>query len=158
MSELSLGIHWALIIGNSIGLPPLLKFASEPLKSRIIPQIFNNNKSICLCVSEPWTASDVANIRTTCLPDTLDPNYQLVNGAKKWITTGTWADYFTVAVRTGGEGHTGLSFVLLERGMEGLKTKHMKCSGVWPSGTAYITFENVRVHKDNIIGELNKGF
>jgi len=63
-----------------------------------------------------------------------------------------------VAVRTGGSGHKGLSFVLLERGMKGLSTRHMKCTGVWSSGTAYVGLENVRVHKSNIIGELNKGF
>jgi len=92
VSECSIGIHWALVIGNSIGLPPVLKFAAEPLKARIVPEIFNNNKTICLNISEPWTASDVANIQTTCKVDPTDNDYFIVNGAKKWITNGTWAD------------------------------------------------------------------
>ena len=61
----------------------------------------------------------------------------IVNGEKKWITNGTFADYFTVAVRTGDEGMMGISMLLLERGMPGLKTRAMKCSGMWGSGTAY---------------------
>jgi len=92
VSEISIGMHWALIIGNTIGLPPILKFANEDIKSRIAPQIFNDNKTICLNISEPWTASDVANIKTTCYDNPNDPNTFIVNGAKKWITNGTWAD------------------------------------------------------------------
>ena len=69
-----------------------------------------------------------------------------------------WADYFTVAVRTGGPGHRGLSFLLIEKDMPGVTTRHMKCMGVWASGTTYITFEDVKVPVSNLIGEENKGF
>ena len=63
-----------------------------------------------------------------------------MNGEKKWITNGVFADYFTVAVRTGGEGMGGVSMLLVERS-KGVTTQQMKCSGVWSSGTTYITFE-----------------
>lgn len=81
-----------------------------------------------------------------------------MNGEKKWITNGVYADFFTVACRTGGEGAGGISFLLVERGMPGVSTRQMKCSGVWPSGTAYITFEDVKVPKENLIGKENRGF
>ena len=48
--------------------------------------------------------------------------------------------------------------VLIERNRKGVNTRHMKCSGMWPSGTCYITFEDVEVPITNIIGEVNKGF
>ena len=53
-------------------------------------------------------------------------DHYIVNGAKKWITNGTFADYFTVAVRTGESGGSGLSLILMEKGMPGLETRHMK--------------------------------
>jgi len=63
-----------------------------------------------------------------------------------------------VAVRTGGEGAGGISLLLLERGMAGLETKQMKCMGVWPSGTTYITMDDVKVPVENLIGQENQGF
>ena len=69
-----------------------------------------------------------------------------------------FCDFFTVAVRTGGPGAGGISLLLLERSMPGIETKQMKCMGVWPSGTTYITFDNVRVPCENLIGAENEGF
>jgi len=69
-----------------------------------------------------------------------------------------FADFFTIAVRTGGPGMGGISLLLLERGMPGLETRQMKCSGVWTSGTTYITFEDVKVPVENLIGKENQGF
>lgn len=113
-------------------------------------------KNICLAITEPSGGSDVAGLQTEA-KDMGD--HYLVNGEKKWITNGTFADFFTVAVRTSPEpGFNSISFLLLERGMPGIKTTQMKCSGVWPSGTAYITFEDVKVPKANLIGKENKGF
>lgn len=85
-------------------------------------------------------------------------DHYLLNGEKKWITNGVFADYFTVACRTGGPGFEGISFLLVERSMPGVTTRQMHCSGVWSSGTSYITFEDVKVPKANLIGEENQGF
>jgi len=75
-----------------------------------------------------------------------------------WITNGIFADYFTVAVRTGAAGMKGVSMLLIERdSMSGITTTRMECQGVWPSGTTYVEFNNVKVPVSNLIGEENKG-
>ncbi len=71
---------------------------------------------------------------------------------------GVFSDFFTVAVRTGGAGMSGISLLLIERDMPGVTTRQMKCTGVWPSGTTYITFEDVKVPAENLIGKENEGF
>eukprot|EP00466_Bigelowiella_natans_P002774 jgi/Bigna1/35751/e_gw1.11.112.1 len=149
------GIMWALFAGISIGLPPILHFGSEELKRKVAPPCLRGDKFICLAITEPWAGSDVANIRTTAKRE---GDFYIVNGAKKWITNGIWSDYFTVAVRTGGKGAKGISMLLVEKAMPGVKCRHMKCMGVWPSGTTYITFEDVKVPASNIIGKEGEGF
>ncbi|KAI8983530.1 acyl-CoA dehydrogenase/oxidase [Pilobolus umbonatus] len=149
------GVTWGLIGGLSIGLPPVVHFGSKYLKDKVVKDCLAGTKHICLAITEPSGGSDVAGLQ--CEAKDMGDHY-LVNGEKKWITNGTFADFFTVACRTGEAGFNGLSFLLLERGMPGITTRQMKCSGVWPSGTAYITFEDVKVPKENLIGEENKGF
>jgi alkylation response protein AidB-like acyl-CoA dehydrogenase len=151
------GVLWGLLGGFSIGLPPIILFANEQLKQRIVPQCVSGEKTICLAITEPYAGSDVANLRCEA-KETPDGEHYIVNGEKKWITNGVFADYFTVAVRTGGEGMGGVSLLVIERTMPGVTTRQMKCSGVWSSGTTYITFEDVKVPKENLIGEENKGF
>ncbi|ORX77514.1 acyl-CoA dehydrogenase NM domain-like protein [Basidiobolus meristosporus CBS 931.73] len=151
------GVLWGLVGGLGIGLPPILNFGSEELKQKVAPGCLSGEKFICLAVTEPYAGSDVANIRCEAkLSD--DGEHYVVNGEKKWITNGVWADYFTVAVRTGGEGMGGVSLLLIERSMPGVKTRQMQCSGVWCSGTSYITFEDVKVPRSNLVGKENKGF
>jgi len=149
------GVLWGLFEGIQIGLPPVINFGSKYLKDKVVGPCLSGEKLICLCISEPWAGSDVANLRTTARKE---GDYYIVNGAKKWITNGIFSDFFTVAVRTGGKGMGGLSLLLLEKGMEGLNCRHMKCSGVWPSGTTYITLEDVKVPAKNLIGMEGNGF
>jgi alkylation response protein AidB-like acyl-CoA dehydrogenase len=102
-------------------------------------------KFICLAITEPSAGSDVANLKTTAKL-TPDGKHYIVNGEKKWITNGVFADYFTTAVRTGGEGMGGISLLLIERS-KGVKTTQMKCQGVWSSGTTYVEFDDVMVSR-----------
>ncbi|KAK4098716.1 acyl-CoA dehydrogenase NM domain-like protein [Parathielavia hyrcaniae] len=151
------GFVWNVIGGFGIGCPPLVKFGKKPLVDRILPGILNGDKRICLAITEPDAGSDVANL--TCeakLSD--DGKHYIVNGEKKWITNGIWCDYFTTAVRTGGPGMNGVSLLLIERDFGGVSTRRMDCQGVWSSGTTYITFEDVKVPVENLIGKENQGF
>lgn len=150
------GLVWNLIGGFGIGCPPLVKFGKKPLVDRILPEILNGNKRICLAITEPDAGSDVANL--TCEAKlTEDGKHYIVNGEKKWITNGIWCDYFTTAVRTGGPGMNGVSALLIERG-EGVSTRKMDCQGVWASGTTYVTFEDVKVPVENLLSKENQGF
>lgn len=149
------GFLWGLAGGTTIGLPPIYNRASEEVKQRVMKPCLTGEKVACLCITEPTAGSDVANLRTTAK---LEGDHYILNGEKKWITNGIFAEYFTVACRTGGPGGKGLSLLLVEKSMPGITTRKMKCSGVWSSGTTYITFEDVKVPKGNLMGKEGKGF
>jgi alkylation response protein AidB-like acyl-CoA dehydrogenase len=108
-----------------------------------------------LAITEPYAGSDVANIQCEA-KKTPDGQFYIVNGEKKWITNGFYADYFVTAVRT-GQGNTGISVLLIERG-PGVKTLKMDCMGMSATGTAFVTFEDVRVPVSNLLGKENQGF
>jgi len=151
------GFVWNVIGGFGIGCPPMVKFGKKALVDRILPGILDGDKRICLAITEPDAGSDVANL--TCEAKlSEDGKHYIVNGEKKWITNGIWCDYFTTAVRTGGEGMNGISVLLIERSAGGVSTRKMDCQGVWSSGTTYITFEDVKVPVENLIGKENQGF
>ena len=99
--------------------------------------------------------SDVAGLVTSA---TKSGNDYLVNGAKKWITNGIWADFCTAAVRTGGPGRSGLSLLIIPLNSKGVTRKKMENSGVKASGSTYIEFDDVRVPRENLVGEENRGF
>ncbi|EMR67809.1 putative acyl- dehydrogenase protein [Eutypa lata UCREL1] len=151
------GFVWNMIGGFGIGGPPLAKFGRKALKDRIMPELLSGEKRICLAITEPDAGSDVANL--TCEAKlSEDGKHYIVNGEKKWITNGVWCDYFTTAVRTGGDGMNGISLLLIERSFGGVSTRRMDCQGVWSSGTTYITFEDVKVPVENLLGKENQGF
>jgi len=151
------GVLWALFAGLSIGLPPIVHFGSPYLKEKVCKDCLNGEKVICLAITEPYAGSDVANLQSNA-KKSADGKFYILNGEKKWITNGVFADFFTVACRTGGPGMGGISLLLVEKGMPGVTTRQMQCTGVWPSGTTYITFEDVKVPVENLIGEENEGF
>ncbi|ORY51020.1 acyl-CoA dehydrogenase NM domain-like protein [Rhizoclosmatium globosum] len=153
----SCGIGAVLSLGPQIALPAVVNYASEGIKERVVGPVLRGEKTICLCITEPSAGSDVANIQTSATISK-DGSHYVVNGEKKWITNGAWADFFIVAVRTGKEGMNGISLLLLERGMEGLRTRKIACQGNIGSGTAFVIMDNVKVPASNIIGTVNKGF
>ena len=118
------------------------------MREKVAPPCFRGEKFICLCITEPGAGSDVANIATEA-KKTSDGKHYIVNGEKKWITNGVFADYFTVAVRTGGLGMTGISLLLLERGMPGIQTRQMKCQG--KETLCYLTISNAEALLVSII-------
>ncbi|THV03201.1 acyl-CoA dehydrogenase NM domain-like protein [Dendrothele bispora CBS 962.96] len=140
-----------LLGGKVIGLPPVLNFGSEELKARIVPDVLAGKKFICLAISEAYAGSDVMGLQTTA-KKTEDGKYWIINGSKKWITNGTFADYFTVGCKT----DDGFTVILVERG-PGVETRQIKTSYSTTAGTAFITFDNVRVPVGNTLGEEGGG-
>ncbi|KAH7358021.1 medium-chain specific acyl-CoA dehydrogenase [Plectosphaerella cucumerina] len=137
--------------GMTIGLPVILNFAKKDLRDRIAAEVFSGQKKICLAITEAFAGSDVAGVRTTATK-TPDGKHYIVNGSKKWITNGHFSDYFVTAVRT----EKGLSVLLIARD-ENVETKLIKTSYSSTAGTTYISFDNVKVPVENLLGEENKG-
>ena len=141
--------------GMVIGTPPVMNFGSPALQSRILPPILTGEKRIVLAISEPFAGSDVAQIKCTA-KKSADGKHYIVNGVKKWITGGPFADYFATAVRTGsGKGASAISMLLIERD-QGVETKKISTSEGY--NTAYVYFENVKVPVENLLGKEGMGF
>ena len=109
-----------------------------------------------LAITEPGGGSDVAGIRTTAVRD---GDHYVVNGAKTFITSGTRADFVTTAVRTGGPGHAGVSLLVVERGTPGFTVDRALTKMGWHcSDTAQLSYVDVRVPVENLVGVENAGF
>ena len=109
-----------------------------------------------LAITEPGGGSDVAGIRTTAVRD---GDHYVVNGAKTFITSGTRADFVTTAVRTGGPGHAGVSLLVVEKGTPGFTVDRALTKMGWHcSDTAQLSYVDVRVPVENLVGQENAGF
>lgn len=151
-----------LLAGGVIGLPPVLNFGTPEIQAKVVPEVLDGKKYICLAVSEAFAGSDVGGLQTTAerVRDEKGQEWWEVSGTKKWITNGVYADYFTTACRTdpklakGGRG--GYTVLLVPRG-EGVETKPIKTSYSAVAGTAFVTFDKVRVPLAYTLGEVGDG-
>jgi len=149
------GVGATLMVHN-IGLPPVINFAQEQVTELVAPQVIAGNKRISLAITEPSGGSDVAQLKTNARRD---GDHYIVNGSKTYITGGMRANWFTTAVRTGGDGAAGVSTLLIPADAEGVsRTVLDKKQGWWCSDTATIYFDDVRVPVENLLGKENQGF
>jgi acyl-CoA dehydrogenase len=155
MALLGAGGVPASLLTHGIGLPPVVRFGSDAMKARVAPAVLAGEKIIALAITEPGGGSDVANLKSRAVRrgDTF-----VVNGSKMFITSGMRADYYTVAVRTGGSGAGGISLLLLEKGMKGFTQTKLEKMGWHSSDTAALYFDDVEVPAENLIGTENAGF
>jgi alkylation response protein AidB-like acyl-CoA dehydrogenase len=146
-------------IGAHIGIatPPVWKVGTEDQKQRYLAPAIRGEKIAALGITEPGAGSDVAGIRT--FAKRVDGGY-VVNGSKTFITNGVRADFLVTAVKTTQEGgHHGLSFLILEKEMEGYSvSQKLKKMGWHASDTGELAFQDVFVPEENLLGEENKGF
>ena len=139
-----------------IGLPPILKWARPEVRDRVLPQVLSGEKISALAITEPGGGSDVANLQTRAVRD---GDFYRVNGSKTFITSGVRADFYTVAVRTGEPGFSGISLLLIEKGTPGFTVgRQLKKMGWWASDTAELFFDDCPVPVGNLIGAENMGF
>jgi alkylation response protein AidB-like acyl-CoA dehydrogenase len=150
------GLSDGVSAGISIGLPPIMYFGNEDQHNRYIPKLLKGELRVCLAVTEASGGSDVAGIRGTAKLNPEGTHY-IVNAQKRWITCGTASELFVTALRTGGPGHKGLSFLIVDRS-EGLTTTKMKTSYSGAASTAVVLYENVKVPKENLLGPENGAF
>ncbi|CAI7662975.1 acyl-CoA dehydrogenase family protein [Penicillium manginii] len=139
--------------GMAISLSAVKEWLRNPaLKEKVTAEVLSGQKKMCLAITEAFAGSDVAGLKTTAVK-TPDGKHYIVNGTKKWITNGMFADYFVTGCKT----EKGFSVLLIPRG-EGIETKQIKTSYSTAAATAYVTYENVKVPVENLLGEEHKGF
>ena len=136
---------------------PIEHFGTQEQKEKYLPDLATGEKLGAFGLTEPNTGTDAAMQRTTA-EDKGD--HWLLNGSKVFITNGEVADVYVVFAMTDkAAGNKGISAFLLEKGMEGFSFgSHEKKMGIRASSTCELVFEDVKVPKENLLGELNKGF
>jgi acyl-CoA dehydrogenase len=141
---------------HGIALPPIIRFGTDEQKEQFVRPALAGEKVSALGITEPGAGSDVAALRTKAVRD---GDHYVVNGAKTFITSGCRADFVTTAVRTGGEGHGGISMLVIESDTPGFTvSSKLKKTGWWASDTAELAFEDCRVPARNLIGQEGAGF
>lgn len=141
---------------HGIALPPIVRFGTEAQKERYVRPTLGGEKIAALGITEPGGGSDVAAVQTRAVRD---GDHYIVNGSKTFITSGTRADFVTTAVRTGGEGHGGISMLLIDSDSPGFSVaSKLKKTGWWASDTAELVFEDCRVPVGNLVGQEGTGF
>ncbi|KAF8896258.1 acyl-CoA dehydrogenase [Infundibulicybe gibba] len=143
------GYHDGAAGGNMIGLPAINNFARPEIRQAVLTEVLDGKKLVCLAISEAFAGSDVAGTRTFA-KRSMDGKFWTVTGTKKWITNGHFADYFITCCRT----DKGIVVLLIERG-EGVETRHINTTYGPASGTAFVTFTEVRVPAENTLGPDN---
>jgi acyl-CoA dehydrogenase len=151
------GVAAGLNAHASIAMPPIFKFGTEEQKQRWLPAGIAGEKIGALGITEPGAGSDVASLSTTARRH---GDTYVVNGAKTFITNGVRADFLVCACKTSEEGgHGGISFLVLEREMPGYEVSaKLEKMGWHSSDTGEISFTDVEVPAENLLGEENGGF
>ena len=139
--------------GMTISLTAVRQWLNnEALKERVTEEVLSGKKKMSLAITEAFAGSDVAGLRTTA-EISEDGKHYIINGTKKWITNGMFSDYFVTGCRT----KKGFSVILVPR-QEGIETRLIKTAYSTAAATTYIEFNNVKVPRDHLLGEEDKGF
>ncbi|WP_107062223.1 acyl-CoA dehydrogenase family protein [Streptomyces sp. NRRL S-37] len=147
----------ALSLHNDIVGPYLTRLATEEQKRRWLPGFVSGDLVTAIAMTEPGAGSDLQGIRTTA---TDRGDHYLLNGAKTFISNGILADLVVVVARTTPEGGSGgQSLLVVERGTEGFERgRNLGKIGQKAQDTAELFFHDVRVPKENLLGEENRAF
>jgi len=139
------------LVGPYIG-----ELGTDEQKARWLPKCISGEHILAVAISEPGAGSDVAGLRTRA-EDKGD--HFLLNGSKTYISNGINADLVVVVARTDPDQRHGLSLFVVERGMEGFERgRNLRKMGLKSQDTAELYFNNVKVPKENLLGELHRGF
>lgn len=144
----------SLAAHTGIGTLPILYYGTEDQKQRYLPGLATGTLKAAYCLTEPGSGSDALAAKTKAeLME--DGNHYLINGQKMWITNGGFADMFIVFVKVEGQHFTAF---IVDGEAEGVTRGHEeKKMGIKGSSTCQIFFENVKVPKENLLGEIGKG-
>jgi alkylation response protein AidB-like acyl-CoA dehydrogenase len=157
ISKVDASVSVCLSVNNSLVCYGLDKFGTEEQKQKYLVPLATGEKIGAFCLSEPEAGSDATSQRTTAID--MGDHYVL-NGTKNWITNGSTASIYLVIAQTDvAAGHKGINVLIVERGMEGfiVGAKEDKM-GIRGSDTHTLLFNDVKVPKENRIGEDGFGF
>jgi acyl-CoA dehydrogenase len=147
---------FASLFTSGIAVPHMVAAGDARLIDRFVRPTLAGEKIGALAITEPGGGSDVGHLTTTAVQD---GDSYIVNGAKTYITSGVRADYVVTAVRTGGPGAGGVSLLVVEKGTPGFEvTRRLDKMGWRSSDTAELSYTDVRVPADNLVGAENSGF
>jgi acyl-CoA dehydrogenase len=147
---------YASLFTSGISLPHLVAAGDPRQIDRWVRPTLAGRMIGSLAITEPDGGSDVAGIRTTAERDGAD---YVVNGAKTYITSGVRADFVVTAVRTGNAGAHGISLLVVEKGTPGFTVSRALAKMGWLcSDTAELSYADVRVPAENLVGAENTGF
>ena len=146
-----------LSVNNSLVCDPLLKYGSEYIKKNYLTPLAEGKYLGCFGLTEPNAGSDAANLKTTAVKD---GDYYVINGSKIFITNATHADICIVfAVTDKEKGKHGISAFVVETKWDGFNIGTVEDKlGINASGTAELYFEDLRVPKENLLGEEGQGY
>lgn len=142
----------------SLGSMPILKAGSEEQKKKYLTPAAKGETLCAFALTEPQSGSDAAQIRTKAV---LDGDEWVLNGSKAFITNSTYAKTFLVAAKTDmqAKGSKGISIFIVEAGTPGFEIgKPEEKMSNHSSYSCELSFNDVRIPKENLVGELNKGF
>ncbi len=136
--------------------PYILKYGSETLKQKYLPGIISGDLISSIGITEPGAGSDAQNIQTKAIKN---GDHYIVNGSKTFITNAVYGDLIVTVVKTNPEaGAAGVSLLVIDRNAEGVSARKLKKLGWHASDTAELSFDNVKVPIENLIGEEGHGF
>jgi len=142
---------------NNITVPYLINFGSEAQKQKYLPKCLSGETIVSIAMTEPGTGSDLQGVKSTAV---LDGDEYVINGSKTFITNGQLADLVIVVCKTAPEaGAKGISLLLVEAGTPGFeKGTNLEKIGLKAQDTSELFFQDVRVPKENLLGEEGMGF
>jgi alkylation response protein AidB-like acyl-CoA dehydrogenase len=157
ISKVDASTSVCLSVNNSLVCWGIEKYGTEEQKQKYLVPLAKGEKIGAFCLSEPEAGSDATSQRTTAIDK---GDHYLLNGTKNWITNGSSASVYIVIAQTNAEaGHRGINAFIIERGMDGfiVGAKENKM-GIRGSDTHTLLFDDVKVPKENRIGEDGFGF
>jgi len=151
------GAGLGLTLHNDITTPYFIEYCNDEQAARWLPGIASGELITAVAMTEPGTGSDLASIATTAVRD---GDTYVLNGSKTFITNGINADLVIVAAKTDPtQRHTGMSLLVVERGMDGFERgRNLDKIGLHSQDTAELFFNDVRVPVENLLGEEGKAF
>jgi alkylation response protein AidB-like acyl-CoA dehydrogenase len=157
ISKIDASASVCMSVNNSLVCWGLETFASEDLKERYLRPLATGQAIGAFCLSEPEAGSDATSQQTTAFDQ---GDHYLLNGTKNWITNGNSASYYLVIAQTDVEkGHKGINAFVVEKTWPGVTVgKKEDKLGIRGSDTHSIMFQDVKVPKENRIGEEGFGF